>query len=668
MLPFTLMPLLLSCGSDGPGGPSEDRVARIEVSPDRVTLTAFGASEQFTATALDAAGKPVPGVKISWKSMDPKVAIVDSTGLATAVGPGGIEVVASIAGHAGRSVISVAQAPNHLAFTALPANAVAGSPFSTRVKVEIRDANGHAVVGSGDEVVLSLLGGPEGVELHGTLARRAGNGMASFDGLRIEQAGSDYRLQASAAQLPPVESDTFTVLPAEAGRLVFSTQPPRRVTPNTPFTVQVDVEDHFGNRIPDWKGRVSLSLEDNTGAASLAGTLQLSTENGSVRFTDLSLDNAGEGYTLRARAPGPPSASSERIDVRLLLTSVNSRREHTCGVASTGTAYCWGNGDDGRLGNGDTDQKLVPTAVASDLKFNMISAGFEHTCGVSEAGDAYCWGAGARGRLGNGDTTSSALLVNVRGNLKFAMVSAGAWHTCGLTTAGKAYCWGDNSYGAIGDNATENRLVPTPVTGGHAFASISAGFYFTCGVTTANKVYCWGNGALGRLGHGATTNKLVPTQVAGFVDFTSVSAGSSHACGISTYGSAYCWGFGLNGELGNGSSMQSLVPSPVSGGHQFSSMSIGAAHTCGLYPDRSAYCWGFGGSGRLGNNSTTTTTVPVPVSGNFTFSSIAAGDSHTCAQATSGEAFCWGYGSGGLLGNSATANSLVPVRVSFTEP
>lgn len=673
VLSIPLLPLLLACGNDGPGGPSANEgpgkvVSKLQVSPGEVTLTAIGASQQLTVTPLDSNGEPVEGVAITWRSTSHEVVTVDSTGLITAVGSGEAEIIASMTGHQGSSEVSVVQTPSRLAFTAPPTGAVAGSPLAPGITVEIQDANGHAVVGAVDEVAVALLGGPEGAELGGTLTVSASDGVATFEELTIAQAGSGYRFQASAAELTPVESDSFAVLPAEAARLVFTTQPPRKVRPHDPFTVQVDVEDGFGNPIPDWKGQVSLSLENDAGTTTLAGTLQMSTDNGSARFTDLSLDNLGRGYIIRARAPGPTAASSTPMYARLDLASISVSANHSCGIATTGQAYCWGVSQFGELGNGDTETRSVPTPVATDLRFIMISAGFYHTCGVSESGDAYCWGMGREGQLGVGDTLSRYLPASVEGNLKFVSVSAGRTHTCGLTAENKAYCWGNARNGTVGDSTVAGlRLTPTPVAGNHFFASVSAGNEYTCGVTTANKLYCWGVGSSGALGNGSTTSKLVPTQVAGFVGFTSVSAGSRHACGISTNGNAYCWGDGGYGQLGNGDTTSIPVPSPVDPGLRFSSINAGSVHTCAIALDGSAHCWGHGSFGKLGNNSTTSSSEPVPVAGGLTFSSIAAGSSHSCAQAASGEAFCWGLGNG-MLGNNSTASSLVPARVYFTEP
>lgn len=71
-------------GDDGTGPEPDPRLAQIDVSPDSAQLTAIGATQQYSASALDQFGDPFPDVEIQWSSSDPSVVEVDSTGLATA--------------------------------------------------------------------------------------------------------------------------------------------------------------------------------------------------------------------------------------------------------------------------------------------------------------------------------------------------------------------------------------------------------------------------------------------------------------------------------------------------------------------------------------------------------------------------------------------------------
>jgi hypothetical protein len=144
---------------------------------------------------------------------------------------------------------------------------------------------------------------------------------------------------------------------------------------------------------------------------------------------------------------------------------------------------------------------------------SFISAGYAHTCGITTANAALCWGENEDGQLGDGGTGDANAPVAVAGGLQFRAISAGFRHTCAITTTGAAYCWGDNALGELGDGTTTDRLVPTAVAGGLTFMSISAGDTFSCGVTTAGVAYCWGDNKYGQLGQSGIAGSLEPVKV-----------------------------------------------------------------------------------------------------------------------------------------------------------
>jgi alpha-tubulin suppressor-like RCC1 family protein len=377
------------------------------------------------------------------------------------------------------------------------------------------------------------------------------------------------------------------------------------------------------------------------------------------------------GVTIIATSEGKSGSAAVTLTLPI-LASVSAGHVHTCRVTAEGEAYCWGDGEEGELGNGTAADKLVPTLVSGGLTFASVSVGLtiwydHHTCGVTTAGEAYCWGTGEKGQLGNGSTEGQWVPTPVSGGLRFTRVSAGGEHTCGVTTAGEAYCWGNGDKGQLGNGTTDNKPVPTPVAEGLTFASVSAGEDFTCGLTTAGKAYCWGAGLFYRLGNGSTDDRYVPTPVSGGLTFDLVSSGEVyHACGVTTGGEAYCWGSGTAGKLGDGSTSPHNQPFPllVSGGLTFSTVDAGFFHTCGVTTGGQAYCWGRGDQGRLGHGSTDTKSVPTLVSGGLTFATVSAGAYYTCGLTTTGAAYCWGSGASGQLGNGSKDDKYVPTLVS----
>ena len=363
---------------------------------------------------------------------------------------------------------------------------------------------------------------------------------------------------------------------------------------------------------------------------------------------------------VQTTAPGISNATTPS-GAALTFASVSPGGNHTCGVTTTGAAYCWGYDFFGQLGNGPaTGDQIKPVAVSGGLKFAMVNASDSHTCGVTTGGAAYCWGRGSEGRLGNGSTADQNTPAPVSGGLTFASVTAGINHSCGVTVTGSAYCWGNNSGGQLGNGASDDRPTPVAVLGGHRFATVAAGNFRTCGITTSGAVYCWGK--LLAFGNG------FEEPVSADISLASISEYHDHTCGVTTSGAAHCWGNNWGGQLGNGTVDRTTTPVAVSGGLAFSSLSVGKDLTCGVTTEGAAYCWGLGdvriGSDLIDQRGTPPQTRPVAVSGGLTFDSVNAGNGHTCGVTTAGVAYCWGAGLSGRLGDGLEKNQTTPVAVA----
>jgi hypothetical protein len=227
------------------------------------------------------------------------------------VGPG-YDFVASAQG-----VTSVRSSPFNVShgvavgftFTVEPASTQAGALITSVVQVV--DAFGNAVTASNDAIDIWIGTNPSGGTLSGTTTVAAVQGVATFLDLRIDKVGVGYTLEAGSAGRPPAVSQPFDITPAAPTTLAFTTQPSDVLAGDsmTP-PVQVAVVDPLGNRIPGDTRAVTLSLGVNPAGSKLGGTLTVSAVDGVATFPDLTLDQAGSGYTLVASAPGITPASS----------------------------------------------------------------------------------------------------------------------------------------------------------------------------------------------------------------------------------------------------------------------------------------------------------------------------------------------------------------------
>jgi len=370
--------------------------------------------------------------------------------------------------------------------------------------------------------------------------------------------------------------------------------------------------------------------------------------------------------TLVAGPVHPASAT-------LATVQVVTGAYHTCALAPSGQAYCWGLNGNGQLGDNTNTERHTPVAVQQGgVTFTSISAGGWHTCGLTSAGAAWCWGYNGTGQLGDNTTTERDIPVAVQqGGVTFTSITAGWAHTCGLTSAGTAYCWGRNDWGPVGDNTTTDRHTPVAVQqGGVTFASITSGRWHTCGLTSAGAAYCWGWNVNGQLGDNTTTDEHVPVAVQqGGVTFASMAAGGYNTCGLTSAGAAWCWGWNGEGELGDNTITDRHTPVAVQqGGATFASITTGGSHTCGLTGAGAAYCWGQNAYSQLGDNTITDRHTPVAVGGGLTWATVVSSEaaSHICAVKLSSQViYCWGLNDHGQLGDRTTTDRSSPVQAWY---
>lgn len=251
-----------------------------------------------------------------------------------------------------------------------------------------------------------------------------------------------------------------------------------------------------------------------------------------------------------------------------------------CGLTTTGTAMCVGaNYQYGSLGSGTLAEViLTPRAVAGTLAFTQIAVALtgNHVCGLIADGTAYCWGDDANGRLGYTPGAAPGRLaggvpypIAVQTALKFKWISAGGMMTCGVTLAGAGYCWGAGAYG--NGSVWSEAFAPMAVAPGKVLSNIEVGVTLVCGVDTAGDGWCWGQNNYGQLGIGSiTATSTAPSKVLGGHTWKRISPGHEHACGITTSDVLYCWGRNDAGQLG--------VPSLWVGstaGHAFEPKEVG---------------------------------------------------------------------------------------------
>ena len=166
---------------------------------------------------------------------------------------------------------------------------------------------------------------------------------------------------------------------------------------------------------------------------------------GALRFVSI---DVGGWYVCGLTAGGKVycwssyDATPVPIGGELTFSTLTIGWSHACALTSGGVPYCWGSNFYWQLGTGDTvtSEWTARPVAAGGLRFSALSAGEGHTCGITSTGSAYCWG-----KAPYWSSTGSSTPRPVMAGLSFASISAGAYSTCGLDAAGTTHCWTDEA-------------------------------------------------------------------------------------------------------------------------------------------------------------------------------------------------------------------------------
>ncbi len=181
-----------------------------------------------------------------------------------------------------------------------PGKVGAGMPFGLRVAAE--DDYGNVISSFTGSVTLTLASGPAGAGVTGKLIATLVKGVATFSGLKIARAGTEYSLMASSGSLDTATTGLFSVTAGTATHLAVTTQPPSNVNAGSAFGLVVTALDAYGNMATSFTGKVTLSLASNPGLGTLTGQVTVQAVAGVATFTNVLLNNPGMGYILKAKS------------------------------------------------------------------------------------------------------------------------------------------------------------------------------------------------------------------------------------------------------------------------------------------------------------------------------------------------------------------------------
>jgi len=194
--------------------------------------------------------------------------------------------------------------------------------------------------------------------------------------------------------------------------------------------------------------------------------------------------------------------------------------------------YTWGQGEDGQLGHGDSEDVSRPREVTefADANVQMVCCGAHHTIAVvtgapdqSQVREVYAWGWGDFGRLGTGDhfDRTSPAIVPLFSGVAIQHVACGDSHCLVVTGTGQLYTFGRNQNGQLGLGDTDDRLAPCLVKSlldkNETVNAAAGGAEHSAVTTSGGHMFTFGWGRYGNLGHGHCDDVHVPQRVEALV-------------------------------------------------------------------------------------------------------------------------------------------------------
>ncbi|WP_146078184.1 hypothetical protein [Subtercola sp. Z020] len=398
--------------------PTGVTVAATSTSPVSVSWTASGGTTVPTgyfvtrtagASTIAACGSSATALLTTTSCSDTGVAAGTYTYAVTAVFRSWTAVSASSG-----SVVVIAA--TKLGFTVQPTSAVAGVAITPSIAVALQNAAGTTVAAAGVAITLSIGTNPAAGTLSGTVtALTNSSGIATFAGLSLDKAAAGYTLSAASPGLTAATSGTFTITPAAASKLAFTSAPvtttASATTNSTAITVQR--QDAFGNAVTSGTAS-ALTLTSNTAGTAvfaptnLAAAATVSIAAGSSTATFFYGDTRVGTPTITAASTGLTSATQ----VETVAAAAASKLVFTS-VAVTAVASATTNTSAITVQRQDAFNNPAPATAVTPLTLTSNSGGtaiFAPTSGAAGSTVSFATGS-STATFFHGDTRAGTPVI-----------------------------------------------------------------------------------------------------------------------------------------------------------------------------------------------------------------------------------------------------------------
>jgi hypothetical protein len=291
-------------------------------------------ASDFVAVVSDSNGNSVAGANVTW-AVSSGGALSNNTSVSNGSGhvsssltlgtiTGVYTTTASLVG--GTSVsFSATALPgtiNNFLISSVPVSVVSGNVFN--LTVTARDAYNNIKTDYADTIHMQSDDGT--ATLPGDYLFTSGpgqnNGVTQLS-FTLKNTSSPHTITVSQLNggSPSTTTSGITVLPGAAASLEFLQNPVSALAGSSLGSITVRALDAAGNLATGFTGSITLAIANNAGGGTLAGTKTASASGGVASFSGLSINKAGDGYTLSASTTGPTSGTSSNFNISAATAS-----------------------------------------------------------------------------------------------------------------------------------------------------------------------------------------------------------------------------------------------------------------------------------------------------------------------------------------------------------
>ncbi len=181
---------------------------------------------------------------------------------------------------------------------------------------------------------------------------------------------------------------------------------------------------------------------------------------------------------------------------------------YSLALKSDGTLWSWGANWDGQLGDGTLTDRATPQQILDNVQ--TVFPGLYHAFALRADGTLWAWGYGGALGTGNGETQPRPVPIALAGVRSLA---AGTVISLAMRTDGSVWTWGWNFQQTLGPGSPETQTVPAQNVYLHNLREVAAGASHFAALTENGRVATWGANRYGQLGLPRTLFSPSPRKI-----------------------------------------------------------------------------------------------------------------------------------------------------------